>query len=109
MTAQALAIAAQRLAPGMVAYMDDTYDSIRWRTDTPPTRNDVETLAASVVIELKADAKRAERNKLLAACDWTQVADAPVDRAAWATYRQQLRDLPDNPNWPEIDFPDPPA
>jgi hypothetical protein len=26
--------------------------------------------------------------------DWTQVADAPVDQAAWATYRQALRDLP---------------
>ena len=26
--------------------------------------------------------------------DWTQVADAPVDKAAWATYRQALRDLP---------------
>jgi hypothetical protein len=26
--------------------------------------------------------------------DWTQVADAPVDQTAWATYRQALRDLP---------------
>ena len=34
------------------------------------------------------------RNKELADCDWTQVQDAPVDKAAWATYRQALRDLP---------------
>lgn len=34
------------------------------------------------------------RNAQLAASDWTQVADAPVDKAAWATYRQALRDLP---------------
>jgi hypothetical protein len=34
------------------------------------------------------------RNSQLAASDWTQVADAPVDKAAWATYRQALRDLP---------------
>ena len=34
------------------------------------------------------------RNTELAATDWTQVADAPVDQAAWATYRQALRDLP---------------
>jgi hypothetical protein len=46
------------------------------------------------------------RNSLLAASDWTQVPDAPVDQAAWATYRQQLRDLPNNtedpanPAWP---------
>jgi len=34
------------------------------------------------------------RDGELAATDWTQVADAPVDKAAWATYRQALRDLP---------------
>jgi hypothetical protein len=34
------------------------------------------------------------RNTELARTDWTQVADAPVDKAAWATYRQALRDLP---------------
>lgn len=37
---------------------------------------------------------RAERNRLLSATDWTQVADAPVDKEAWKTYRQALRDLP---------------
>jgi len=34
------------------------------------------------------------RNAELAATDWTQLSDAPVDKAAWATYRQSLRDLP---------------
>jgi len=37
---------------------------------------------------------RRERNERLSASDWTQVADAPVDQAAWAAYRQALRDLP---------------
>ena len=47
------------------------------------------------------------RDQLLAQCDWTQVPDAPVDQAAWAAYRQALRDLPsntvdpNNPQWPE--------
>ena len=50
---------------------------------------------------------RLMRNTKLAACDWTQVADAPVDRAAWATYRQELRDFPNtcdvsNPVWPTV-------
>jgi hypothetical protein len=36
---------------------------------------------------------RKRRNKLLSASDWTQVADAPVNKAAWATYRQELRDI----------------
>ena len=52
---------------------------------------------------------RAARNDLLAQSDWTQVADALVDRQAWATYRQALRDFP--ATWtagPEADFPDTP-
>jgi hypothetical protein len=34
------------------------------------------------------------RNAQLAASDWTQLPDAPVNKAAWAEYRQALRDLP---------------
>jgi hypothetical protein len=34
------------------------------------------------------------RNEELSKTDWTQVEDSPVDKAAWATYRQALRDLP---------------
>lgn len=47
-----------------------------------------------------ADQVRAERDQLLAASDWTQVADAPVDQAAWADYRQALRDVPDQVGFP---------
>ena len=47
-----------------------------------------------------ADEIRAQRNALLAACDWTQVADAPVDQTAWAVYRQALRDIPDQAGFP---------
>ena len=48
-----------------------------------------------------ADAARSERDRLLAACDWTQVSDAPVDAAAWAAYRQALRDVPAQVGFPE--------
>lgn len=34
------------------------------------------------------------RNAELLRTDWTQLADVPVDKAAWANYRQSLRDLP---------------
>jgi len=40
---------------------------------------------------------RVERNSLLSQTDWTQLADAKLgDHTAeeWATYRQELRDLP---------------
>ena len=47
-----------------------------------------------------ADDVRKQRNDLLAACDWTQVADAPVDKEAWAAYRQALRDISEQPDFP---------
>jgi hypothetical protein len=43
---------------------------------------------------------RQTRAALLAASDWTQVADAPVDKTAWATYRQALRDIPSQSGFP---------
>jgi hypothetical protein len=57
--------------------------------------------------ERKAEEVRAERNWKLTASDWTQVADASVDKEAWAAYRQALRDVPEkegfpwNVTWPE--------
>ena len=47
-----------------------------------------------------AEQVRAERNALLVSCDWTQVADAPVDQAAWAIYRQALRDITGQAGFP---------
>ena len=43
---------------------------------------------------------RTERNAKLSTTDWTQVADAPADKAAWATYRQSLRALPEQAGFP---------
>ena len=43
---------------------------------------------------------RLKRDFLLKECDWTQVADVPVDKAAWATYRQALRDIPVQSGFP---------
>jgi len=52
---------------------------------------------------------RAERDKKLAECDWTQVEDAPVDKAVWATYRQALRDVTTQSGFPwTITWPDAP-
>lgn len=52
---------------------------------------------------------RKERNRILKETDWTQMPDSPLTdtkKQEWATYRQQLRDLPanttdpSNPTWP---------
>lgn len=49
------------------------------------------------------------RNAELLKSDWTQLEDAPVDRAAWATYRQALRDLPaSNSDAQKIELPSEP-
>jgi hypothetical protein len=43
---------------------------------------------------------RQYRNDFLKATDWTQISDCTVDKQAWATYRQALRDLPDQSDFP---------
>ncbi|MFO6448910.1 phage tail assembly chaperone [Erythrobacter sp. NE805] len=49
--------------------------------------------------------RRQRRDQRLAASDWTQLPDAPLSeeaKAAWAAYRQALRDLDmDGSDWPE--------
>lgn len=48
--------------------------------------------------------RRRQRDQLLAASDWTQLPDAPLDeesRGQWLAYRQALRDLDmDATDWP---------
>ena len=44
-------------------------------------------------VESRWSAIRSQRNQLLQESDWTQLPDAPGDKAAWATYRQELRDV----------------
>ena len=57
----------------------------------------------------QAKAVREQRNKLLTDCDWTQVADAPVDKAVWANYRQALRDVTAQTGFPwDIQWPEKP-
>jgi len=53
------------------------------------------------------DAIRSKRDRLLSACDWTQLADSPLNgNQAWVDYRQDLRDItstydsPDDVVWP---------
>lgn len=52
---------------------------------------------------------RAERGRLLAACDWTQLPDAPVDDRVWKTYRKALRDITKQKGFPaSVVWPVPP-
>jgi len=55
---------------------------------TPATPEQIAERTSAKEVEV-----RQQRNQLLSNCDWTQLPDAPVDTAAWATYRQELRDV----------------
>lgn len=70
----------------------------------------VETLASPEQITERTTAAahdaRLKRNQLLAACDWTQLSDAPVNTQSWAPYRQELRDITKQKGFPwEIIWP----
>jgi Phage tail assembly chaperone protein len=54
---------------------------------------------------------KAWRNQQLSACDWTQLPDVDLaNKWDWATYRQALRDLPQQGDDPKVwVFPVPPT
>jgi len=52
-------------------------------------------------IDKLAEDARTTRDELLYKCDYTVLSDSPVDSAPWITYRQELRDVPQQPNFPE--------
>ena len=59
--------------------------------------------------DVAANNVRTERDRLLTKSDWTQVADAPVDKQAWATHRQALRDIPSQVGFPwDVTWPEKP-
>jgi len=80
-------------------------------TDTEPAQTAAEQEAAWKAMKDAEQAKavRDDRTRRLSATDWTQLADAPVDKTAWATYRQALRDVPAQAGFPwNVQWPDTP-
>ena len=69
-----------------------------WYTKYSVADMDDEAKAAKDAEQAKS--VRDQRNTKLSESDWTQVADAPVDKAAWATYRQALRDVSAQADFP---------
>lgn len=60
-------------------------------------------------VEANSRGVREQRNQLLAETDWTQLADVNLTeskKAEWTTYRQSLRDITEQNNFPwEITWP----
>jgi hypothetical protein len=77
-------------------------------TATPRSADDIATYNATKDSD-QANSVRQTRNYKLKESDWTQVADSPVDKAVWATYRQALRDVTTQSGFPwTITWPDAP-
>lgn len=65
--------------------------------DVPEGTSWIDSRTPHAIRSQDAAALRGERDRRLAATDWTQMPDAPLadaDRAAWQAYRQALRDMP---------------
>jgi hypothetical protein len=76
-------------------YHSFNYQSKRWEQDTHLAEADV----------------RQQRNLRLVESDWTQLPDVPqATKEVWATYRQALRDITDQPGFPlDVVWPEPPS
>jgi hypothetical protein len=58
--------------------------------------------------EQESEVMKVTRGFLLNECDWTQLPDTtltPEQRQEWANYRQELRDITQNPAWPYVQWP----
>jgi hypothetical protein len=86
-------IATQRVVWGTPALIDGqwthTWDTVALSSEEQQS-----------IRQAKENNVRNERNRLLVESDWTQILDAPVDRTAWAAYRQALRDITGQEGFP---------
>lgn len=83
------------MPPKPEGYYDFDYATKTWVLNEP------QTIAAN----------KAKRDNLLKQSDWTQLPDVPLteeQKAAWATYRQELRDMTDS-DFLNGNFPTPPT
>ena len=84
----------------------DGVEQIEGKWYTKYSVADMDQEARDALDTAQAEAVRKQRTEKLKNSDWTQVADAPVDKAAWASYRQALRDVTAQAGFPwTIDWP----
>jgi len=65
----------------------------------------IQALVTALPTNVVAKQVRQIRNGLLRQSDFSQLADVTVDKTVWATYRQALRDLPSQKDFPNIEMP----
>lgn len=91
-------------------YSYTTYETV---TQVPDGQVDVDAWAALVKqadYDTAAASVRAQRDKLIAATDWTVLGDAKTVKVDWKAYRQALRDVPEQAGFPyAVQWPMPPV
>ena len=79
----------------------------KWYTKYSVAEMDQE--AKDALDTAQAEAMRKQRTEKLKDSDWTQLADSTADKAAWAAYRQALRDVTAQAGFPwTIEWPEQP-
>lgn len=79
----------------------------KWYTKYSVTDMDAEAITSKDAEQAKS--VRNSRTEKLKDSDWTQLADSTADKAAWATYRTVLRNVPTQAGFPwTIEWPDAP-
>ena len=82
-----------------VAFRDGV-EQIEGKWYTKYSVSDMNQEAKDALDTTQAEAVRKQRTEKLKDSDWTQLADSTADKAAWATYRQALRDVPTQTGFP---------
>ncbi len=96
----------------MYAFTSNSYRKISSPPDAAPGETVAEEVPAAVLTELARIDVRRKREEWLRECDWTQGGDSPLtgpERVAWATFRQALRNISQQPTFPDVVWPTPPT
>ena len=76
------------------SWVGTDYSGLQWLdSGTAPTEAEIDAELTRLNNAEPMRLLRAERNRLLTACDWRASSDLTLS-TAWKTYRQSLRDLP---------------
>ncbi|HHA2379325.1 TPA: tail fiber assembly protein [Stenotrophomonas maltophilia] len=92
----------------MYAITGASYRAVTADMPIVPGEQRVDLVPASLLTRIRGDQLKAERAQRLRATDWTQMDDAPLtalEKTAYQTYRQALRDLPSVPGFPDVPWP----
>ena len=92
----------------MTRYHATSSGKVPFTSEEETARDLEEAEWAAAAADRAAESVRSDRDELLTKTDWLALSDTTMS-AAWATYRQELRDIPEQAGFPNsITWPDEP-